>query len=129
MVEIVKCKTLYRKVGHLARLWWWNFNDFSSYIFLCVKMASFEQNQRQFKESCSWVALFAYKEAALNEISYREWFHMLMNDEFVFENKKRSGWPKVYGDLEWRYYWRKIRAIRNKNLCEYKEWFNRQFKT
>ena len=37
-----------------------------------------------------------YGEAALSERSCRVWFQKFKNGEFDFENKERSGGPKVY---------------------------------
>ena len=42
----------------------------------------------------------AYDDAALSERSCREWFQKFKNDEFDVEDKKRSGRPKVYAELE-----------------------------
>jgi len=42
----------------------------------------------------------AYGDTALSERSCREWFQKFKNGEFDVENKKRSGRPKVYVELE-----------------------------
>ena len=52
-----------------------------------------------------------YVEAALSEISCREWFQKLKNGEFDIEDKERCGRPKVYEDTE-------LEALLDQDSCQ-----------
>ena len=71
-------------------------------------MSSFEPNKRHLRELLIYffklkkfaaeahrLLVQTYSEAALSEISCREWFQKIKNGEFAIEDKERSGRPKV----------------------------------
>ena len=55
-----------------------------------------------------------YGEAALSEISCREWFQKFKKGEFDIEHKERNGRPKVYEDAE-------SEALLDQDLCQTQE--------
>ena len=55
-----------------------------------------------------------YGEAALREISCREWFQKFKNDELDIEGKERNGRPKVYEDAE-------LEALLDQDYCQTQE--------
>ena len=76
-------------------------------------MSSFEPNKRHLREHLIYffnlkksaaeahrLLVERYREAALSERSFREWFQKFKNDEFDIKAKERSGRPKVYEDAE-----------------------------
>ena len=87
-------------------------------------MPSFELNKRHLRELLIYffnlknsatevhrLLAEAYGEAALSEISCREWFQKFKNGEFDVEDKECSGRPKVYEDAE-------LEALLNEDSCQ-----------
>ena len=85
-------------------------------------MSSFESNKRHLQELLIYffnlkksaaeahrLLVAAYGDAALSERSCRKWFQKFKNGEF--EDKERSGRPKVYEDA-------KLEALLDEDSCQ-----------
>ena len=93
-------------------------------MLLCAKSSNFEPNNRHLrkllinffnlkKSAAEALRLLVetYGEAVLSKRSCREWFQKFKNCEFDIEDKKRSGRPEMYEDVE-------LEAILDQVLCQ-----------
>ena len=90
-------------------------------------MSSFEPNKRYLREFLIYffnlkksvteahrLLVETYVDACLSQRSCREWFQKFKNGEFDFEDKERSGRPKVYEDAE-------LEALLDQDSCQTQE--------